>query len=329
MRLFQVKKLSLSIIMQHLTKISLLFAMATMVACQELPDYMVGSNTVARVGKKELNISEIQAATPAGLTGADSISFAKLYIDKWLVRQLKLEEAEQLFSEAETDIERLVEDYRQSLLMRKVDQHHIDEQLSEDFSEQDIADYYNSHKANFTLDRTLVKGRILCFDDDYRQAKKLKEQMAKASTSATADKQFTDICEKNDFLLIDNRAEWVNLADFVSHLPIAHTQDYSSILDRLGIQEMKDNNARYYFELTSVCRKGNVAPLEIVADNIRRILITQRRSEIIKNHEQSIVSSAFESGHARIYEVEKKNKQPQTQRETEKENHKLCSIKRH
>ena len=154
--------------MQHLTKISLFLAMATMVACQELPDYMVGSNTVARVGKKELNISEIQAATPAGLTGADSISFTKLYIDKWLVRQLKLEEAEQLFSEAETDIERLVEDYRQSLLMRKVDQHHIDEQLSEDFSEQDIADYYNSHKANFTLDRTLVKGRILCFDDDYR-----------------------------------------------------------------------------------------------------------------------------------------------------------------
>lgn len=294
--------------MQHLTKISLFFAMATMVACQELPDYMVGSNTVARVGKKELNISEIQAATPTGLTGADSISFTKLYIDKWLVRQLKLEEAEQLFSEAETDIERLVEDYRQSLLMRKVDQHHIDEQLSEDFSEQDIADYYNSHKANFTLDRTLVKGRILCFDDDYRQAKKLKEQMAKASTSATADKQFTDICEKNDFLLIDNRTEWVNLADFVTHLPIAHTKDYSNILDRLGIQEMKDNNARYYFELTSVCRKGNVAPLEIVADNIRRILITQRRSEIIKNHEQSIVSSAFESGHARIYNVEKKNK---------------------
>lgn len=294
--------------MQHLTKISLFFAMATMVACQELPDYMVGSNTVARVGKKELNISEIQAATPTGLTGADSISFTKLYIDKWLVRQLKLEEAEQLFSEAETDIERLVEDYRQSLLMRKVDQHHIDEQLSEDFSEQDIADYYNSHKANFTLDRTLVKGRILCFDDDYRQAKKLKEQMAKASTSATADKQFTDICEKNDFLLIDNRTEWVNLADFVTHLPIAHTKDYSNILDRLGIQEMKDNNARYYFELTSVCRKGNVAPLEIVADNIRRILITQRRSEIIKNHEQSIVSSAFESGHARIYDVEKKNK---------------------
>lgn len=280
--------------------------MAAMAACQELPDYMVGRNTVARVGKNELNISEIQAATPAGLTGADSISFAKLYIDKWLIRQLKLEEAEQLFSSSETDIERLVEDYRQSLLMRKVDQHHVDEQLSEDFSEEDIADYYNAHKANFTLDRTLVKGRILCYNDDYRQWSKLKEQMAKAATSATADKQFTDICEKNNFLLIDHRTEWVNLSDFVTHLPVAHTQDYSEILNKLGIQEMKDNNARYLFELTSVCRKGNVAPLEVVADNIRRILITQRRSEIIKNHEQSIIKEAFASGHARIYDHKEK-----------------------
>ena len=295
--------------MQRTNRYLILLMALLLAACQELPRYFAGSELLAEVGDKELTVEELRRSIPSGLSAADSSAYAHVFVDRWVRRQLKLQEAEQLFSEAETDIERLVEDYRQSLLMRKVDQHHIDEQLSEDFSEQDIADYYNSHKANFTLDRTLVKGRILCFDDDYRQAKKLKEQMAKASTSATADKQFTDICEKNDFLLIDNRAEWVNLADFVSHLPIAHTQDYSSILDRLGIQEMKDNNARYYFELTSVCRKGNVAPLEIVADNIRRILITQRRSEIIKNHEQSIVSSAFESGHARIYEVEKKNKQ--------------------
>ncbi|UKI18551.1 MAG: hypothetical protein L6V80_03505 [Bacteroidales bacterium] len=38
-----------------------------------------------------------------------------------------------------------------------------------------------------------------------------------------------------------------------------------------------------------------------MADNIRRILITQRRSEIIKSHEEQIVSEAMASGHARIY----------------------------
>lgn len=288
--------------MNTLTKISVVAMTLLVASCHELPDYLVGSNTVARVGKKELNINEIQAATPAGLTGDDSIAFTKLYIDKWLIRQLKLEEAESLFSSSEEDIERLVEDYRQSLLMRKVDQYHIDEHMSEDFSDKDIADYYNTHKADFALDRTLVKGRILRFDNNYRQRNALKEQMKKSATSASAEKALSDICEKHNFLIIDNRSEWVNLQDFLANLPIARTESNNKILDAMGVQEMKDEDSRYYFEITSVCRKGNVAPLEMVADNIRRILITKRRSEIIKSHEQAIVDDAFASGHARLYD---------------------------
>jgi hypothetical protein len=41
--------------------------------------------------------------------------------------------------------------------------------------------------------------------------------------------------------------------------------------------------------------------LEVVSENIRRILVTQRRSEIIKAHEESIVKSAVNEGHVRIY----------------------------
>lgn len=288
-------------------KISIIIVALFTVACHDLPDYLVGSNTVARVGKKELTISEIEQSTPAGLTGEDSLSFTKLYIDKWLVRQLKLEEADQLFSSSEEDIERLVEDYRQSLLMRKVDQYHVDEQMSEDFTDKDIADYYNTHKADFTLDRTLVKGRIIRFDSDYRQRGNLKEQMKKSATSSSAEKSLMDICEKHNFQIFDNRTEWVNLQDFLANLPVVRTGEDSEILNTMGVQEMKDYNARYYFEITSVCRKGNVAPLEIVADNIRRILITKRRSDIIKGHEQAIIDEAFASGHARLYDKRRKN----------------------
>jgi hypothetical protein len=81
----------------------------------------------------------------------------------------------------------------------------------------------------------------------------------------------------------------------------------------MGIQEMKVNDLRFYFDFTSVCRKGNVAPLEVVAENIRRILITQRRSEIIKQHEQSIVNKAVGDGHARIYRSASTTQQEQKQ----------------
>ena len=127
------------------------------------------------------------------------------------------------------------------------------------------------------------------------------EQMRKATTSQSDDKTFSEVCQKNSFLVIDNRAEWVNFADFLANLPTTRAQEYDHLLDKLGIQEMKANDVRYYFDFTSVCRKGNVAPLELVAENIRRILATQRRSEIIKAHEESIMSKAIEEGHARKY----------------------------
>lgn len=287
--------------MRRIINISLCIALLAVVSCRELPDYLVGSSTLARVGREELSITEVKQAIPSNLKGEDSVVFAKHYIDKWLVRQLKIEEADQLFPGSVNDIEKMVEDYRQTLLTGKVDQYYVEKLMNNELSDKDIADYYNTHKSDFTLDRTLVKGRILRFDGSYRQSKRLKEQMRKATTSPTDAKTFSDVCEKNGFVLSDFRSEWINFSDFLGNLPTTRSQDYDPLLDKMDIQEMEANGTRYYFDFTSVCRKGNVAPLESVSENIRRILLTQRRSEIIKAHEEEIVKRASSEGHARIY----------------------------
>lgn len=287
--------------MRQLLKISVFVMLLGAVSCRELPDYLMGDDVIARVGGELLTVQDISAVVPSNLKGNDSLSFVKQYTDKWLVRQLKVNEADELFSGTEKDIEKLVEDYRQTLLTSKVDQYYIDQQMSDDVSQEDITEYYNTHKSQFLLDRTLVKGRILRFDATYRQSAKLKTQMQKAATSQNDDKAFSDLCAKNNFLLIDNRSEWVNFADFLSNLPIPQSQNNEPLLDKMGVQELKIGSDRYYFDFTSVCRKGNVAPLEIVSDNIRRILITQRRSQIIKSHEEQILKSALEDGDAKVY----------------------------
>ena len=246
--------------MRRIINISLCIALLAVVSCRELPDYLVGSNTLARVGREELSITEVKQAIPSNLKGEDSVVFAKHYIDKWLVRQLKIEEADQLFPGSVNDIEKMVEDYRQTLLTGKVDQYYVDKLMNNELSDKDIADYYNTHKSDFTLDRTLVKGRILRFDGAYRQSKRLKEQMRKASASPTDAKTFSDVCEKNGFVLTDYRSEWINFSDFLANLPTTRSQDYDPLLDKMDIQEMEANGTRYYFDFTSVCRKGKGAP---------------------------------------------------------------------
>ena len=91
--------------MSRLLKISFLIALLAMASCRELPDYLLGSDVVARVGRQLLTTEDIAEVLPMGVQGEDSVSYVKNYIDKWLVRQIKIQEANELFPESEHDIE--------------------------------------------------------------------------------------------------------------------------------------------------------------------------------------------------------------------------------
>ena len=186
--------------MRIVTKITAGLLLLAAVGCREMPTVTVGGGrTLAKAGGATLDEQELGRALPAGLTGDDSVAFAELYVRKWIGKQLKLSEAEQLFSASADDIEAKVEAYRQSLLIRKLDQFYVDERIDTTFTEEDIAAYYNAHKAEFKLDRPLVKGRIVRFPVNHRQSFKLRE-LVKASSAARLQ-DLADICAKNDFEL--------------------------------------------------------------------------------------------------------------------------------
>lgn len=287
------------------TKIAVM-ALVFAAGCQELPNYFAGDNALARVGRTELYLRDVAGAVPAGMSGEDSAAFAELYIDRWIKKQLKLREAEQLFSDSADDIDRQVEEYRQSLLIRKLDQFYVDRSIDTVFTDDQIAAYYKAHQADFRLDRTIVKGQIVRFGEGYRQSKKLLELMASPSPERQQD--FRDMCTKNDFQLTDFTGWWVDFQEFLSYLPTLRSQNYDEALDSRGVQQMRDNQARYYYRIDAVLRAGDPIPLELVRGNIRRILFNKRQSELIRSHEVELYDQAASLGDFRIYEHNKTEK---------------------
>jgi len=277
--------------------VAALVALAT--ACQEMPRYFASDKTLARVDGRELRRRDVESAVPAGMTGDDSVAFMKVYVDRWVRKQLKLQEAEELFSSSEQDIDRMVEEYRQALLIRRLDQHYVDRQIDTLFTDDEIAAYYNAHKADFRSDRVLVKGRVVQFAEGYRQARKLKELMA--SPAAAKQRDFSDICAKNDFTLTDLREQWTDFSEFLSYLPTIRTQSYDSVLGTAAVQEMRDSHSHYYFQITEVRRAGETIPLERLRATIRRILFNQRQGEIIRSHEEELYERAVANGDVKIY----------------------------
>ena len=288
------------------TKIAVVAATLFLGGCQELPGYFASDTTLARAGGSELKMRDVESVVPKGVTGEDSAAFMKVYVDRWVRKQLKLQEAEILFSASADDIDKMVEEYRQALLIRKLDQHYVDRSIDTTFTENEIAAYYNAHKADFKLDRTIVKGRIVRFGEGYRQAAKLKTLMGARSEAQQQD--FRDICEKNDFTVDDFRDQWIDFPEFLSYLPTLRSQSYDSVLATAAVQEMRDSHAHYYFQIDAVLREGEPIPLERLRGTIRRILFNQRKGEIIRAHEEELCARAAEMGEVKIFADDKPKK---------------------
>lgn len=282
--------------------------------CQELPRYFVGEEPVARVGERELTLAELQGSMPEGLSQEDSAAYARTFADRWVRKQLKLQEAEQLFSASAADIDELVEEYREALLIRRLDRYCIDRQVDTTFTEAEIAAYYEAHQADFKLDRTLVKGRIVRLPKSYRQPRRLKELMA--STKESAQQDFHDLCLKNEFELSDHREGWIDYADFLTTLPTLRSKSYDELLTKSGIQEMTDATSLYWFQIDAVRRAGETTPLDRLRPTIRRILFNQRQQQVIRDHEEQLYEGAKLEGRFHILGDEQPQTEPTTNNET-------------
>ena len=288
-------------------KIAVAAGVLLLAGCRELPRYFSSDTTIARAGGKELRLNDVRSVVPPGLSGEDSTAYMKIYVDRWIRKQLKLREAETLFSSSAGDIDRMVEEYRQALLIRQLDQHYVDQSIDTVFTAEEISAYYNAHKSDFKLDRTIVKGRIVRFDASYRQAARLKTLMASKTPAYQQD--FSDICEKNNFAVNDFREQWIDFPEFLSYLPTLRSQSYDSVLASTAVQEMRDSHSRYYFQIEAVMREGEPIPLERLSGTIRRILFNQRKGEIIRNHEEELYRRATEEGEVKLFEERREHRE--------------------
>ena len=284
--------------MKHLFNITLCVALFAAVSCVPRFDSTSEDPVVARVGDNYMRASDLRKALPSGITGADSASYADAYVSKWMVSQLKLHEAESLFSSSQEDIDRLVEEYRRSLFMRKIDQYYLDAELDENITDAEIATYYNAHKGDFRVASPMVKGAIVVVRDDYRR----RDQLLKMMTSKSEEQRqnFEQLCLKNNFQLLKFE-EWIDFSEFVGNLPLTHSSRHESLLSKRDLQRIHSNKSYYCFVITDALRVGDTMPLYMVRENIRRILINRRCADIVRRHEEQLMQSALSSGHARAY----------------------------
>lgn len=251
-------------------------------------------DVIAAVDGVELRIADVMRDMPEGITGTDSATFVRMYVDNWVLNRLKMKRAEEVLTSSE-DIERLVEGYRQSLMMRQLDQYYIDKMLDVEITDKQISAYYRAHSAAFRLDHNVVQGVVVKVPKTFRNITTLTTAI-KNSAKAEDWAELEALAEKHSLSVTNMTAQWVSYSDFLSNLPTERSRTYNDLISKSTVQQMSSDDALFYFIITDRALKGELAPIASVESDIRRRLYAERRDQVVKEYEAELKRKSVEEG---------------------------------
>ncbi|WP_279172063.1 peptidyl-prolyl cis-trans isomerase, partial [Parabacteroides goldsteinii] len=119
------------------------------------------ADVLVRVKDRTLKRSEVVSLIPRGTSSADSLLLAESFVKKWVKDALVYEVAQRNLGDEKEEVDKLVEEYRHSLIRYRYQERLIKEKLSADIRESDKLNYYEENQKKFTLDKALIKGLFL------------------------------------------------------------------------------------------------------------------------------------------------------------------------
>jgi hypothetical protein len=179
--------------------------------------------------------------------------------------------------------------------MRQLDQYYIDNTIDLEITDKQLSAYYRANSASFKLDHDKVRGVVVKTPKNFRNTATLTTALKGIAKAGSAE-EVRALCEKHNLQFSDLTTQWVTYTDFLSNLPTERSSSYTNLLTKSGVQQMSSDSANFYFIIIDIARKGEVAPLECVKEDIRRRLYAERRADIVGRYEAELKRDAIKNG---------------------------------
>lgn len=256
-------------------------------------------NPIARAYGNYLYRSDIQGLIPAGSTPEDSLRLVKSYIELWMKKKAVVSKAEFNLTEAQKNVENLLDEYRTSLLTYEYEKQMVEQKLDTVLSDSEVQTYYYQYKQNFLLQDPIVKGvyfRILRSSSRMREFRDIAHSYGDLAYKRLVDlgaqvAEYTDSFEEN----------WLSFPLLMQKMP-GTVADPSDFLKRYKYLEAEDDRYFHFARIIDYKLPGESAPLEYVKQEIRDILLNKRKMDFLKQLEESIYNEAVIQNDVEVYE---------------------------
>ena len=272
-----------------------------MSSCQQQVEH--GDKTpLAQVGDHFLYREDMAQALPYGISGTDSVRFVNEFVQKWLEEQVLYEKAEHNVR-GDEKIERMVAEYRRTLVMNNYEHMLLLQRMNEELSEEELQGYYNENKQLFILEEPVIKGVLIKVPLTSPGLKDLKRWYKEKTDEAL--EELEKYAFRNSVLYEYFYEHWVPVSELEGKI-IVNLAELSSEFDKHRDIEVEDEEYCYLLHIDEYLLKGEEKPYDLARNEIINLLANKRKVEFMNNVKKDLYNQSMEMGRIKYYYDETK-----------------------
>ncbi len=249
---------------------------------------------------KYLYPSEVKGLLGENISPQDSAQFVEAYIDHWIQQNIILRIAENNLQQELPEINRQTKEYKESLLIYAYEKFWLSQNLDTIIKTDSLEAYYNAHLQDFILQADIYKLSYAVipvtnskYDSLYFWFNKDIEKYRN---------ELESFCLVNCSNYLFESQQWMFAESLIGILPAEMYANEN--LRNTKTLTGEDATNRYLVKTHAFMKAGEQAPFEFVQEDIRRIMINQKKIALLKRNYQKIVTESLRINDAEIYKYE-------------------------
>lgn len=249
---------------------------------------------LAQVYNKALVLSDINGIADPTTSSEDSLHLIQSFVDRWVHEAILMHEAEK-YVRQDMDLDKLVRDYRSSLVLNNYEQDLFTSELDTIITNNDAEKYFNANKEQFRLRYSIVRYTLIKigvtsqkvdYVNQWWQAKDLSLLVDLKKKAQSRDTYF-DVQPKH----------WRPLQNLKKRLPSKIAKSLSAPSDEV----LTNNNYLYFLKVYEIRDKGDLPPISFVRDQVEKIILHGRKMKLIEDKKAALYNQEINGNNVRIF----------------------------
>jgi len=251
---------------------------------------------LARVNDQTLYLRDVQDVGFHFASPIDSAKMVSEYVTNWVHNKLLYAYALDNLPAEKLDIEKMIQDYRESLTIYIYEREYITQNLDTTVSEEQMRAFYNQNPDNLKLNTDVVRMKMLKVaadapkQDSIAQWLQSDDQIQQTRLETYAQKYATEYSLKDSF--------WVGRERLDEDMPwLAEQYD----LSRAQFIQHDQPPFSYYLMISEFKIKESTAPFQYVRKDIEQRILNERKMKLRKEFRENIYKDAAKNNTFEIF----------------------------